>query len=166
MPHHSAAGSVGLTTDTGPMPLFRRNRRPTLTPPTPVRRPQFQLLHPLATRPVSLADVATSKPNLVREHLKRTRTEFIWTCDDISDLNVTVNRQFATLVALVETAFAHTAMREHYHVKRDGVPSLLLLLREPTFTTLTTATKFRYLVHHGADSNTRILVVCSWLRPL
>lgn len=149
------------------MRLFRRNRRPDPVPPrAPVRRPQFQRLHSLATGPVSLADVANRKPNQVRDYLRRERPEFIWACEDLTDLNVTIDRQFDTPGALVEAAFVDTAMREHFHVKRDGVASRLLLLREETFTRLATGTKFRYLVHHGGDANTNILVVCSWLRPI
>jgi hypothetical protein len=141
------------------MPLFGRRRRPSPAPPTQGRRPQFQLLHPLATGPIGLENLASSKPNLVHDHLRRTRPEFIWTCDDLSDLDVTVNRQFPTPAALVETAFANQAMCEHYHVKRDGVPSVMLLILEPTFNKIATVTKFRYLARHGADSNTSILVV-------
>lgn len=61
---------------------------------------------------------------------------------------------------------ADPALREHFHVKRDGVASRLLLLREATFIRLATGTEFRYLLHYGGDANTNILVVCSWLRPL
>jgi hypothetical protein len=143
------------------MPLFGRRHRPSPALPPQRRRPQFQLLHPLATGPVGLDDVPNSKPNLVRDHLRRIRPEFIWTCDDLSELDVTVDRQFPTPAALVEMAFANQAMREHYHVKRDGVPSVMLLILKPTFNKIATATKFRYLAHHGADSNTTILVVCS-----
>ncbi|MGI8313452.1 hypothetical protein [Saccharopolyspora hattusasensis] len=119
----------------------------------------------MATGPIGLGDVRTAKPNVVRDHLRRTRQEFIWACDDLTDLDVTVDRQFATPAALVEAAFADVAMREHYHVKRDGVPSVMLLLLEPTFNKIATVTKFRYLAKHGDDSNTSVLVVCSWLRP-
>jgi hypothetical protein len=89
-----------------PMPLFGRRRRPTRprTPSPQGRRHQFQLLHPMATGPVGLGDIPTSKPNFVPDHLRRKRPEFIWACDDLSDLDVTVDRQFPTPAALVETA--------------------------------------------------------------
>lgn len=130
---------------------------------------QHELMHDLArVGPATLDDVVTTKPNAAGNLVKRKCPDGVWTCDDMSGLvpDVPVKRQFPTKASLVDAAFRGVAEREFYQVKRDGAPEVVVMVFEPTFDVLAKNIRFRYLAKHGRDSNTVIIVVQSWLRPL
>ncbi|RLK54449.1 hypothetical protein CLV68_6001 [Actinokineospora cianjurensis] len=110
----------------------------------------------------------TTKPNVVHQAIDLKRCEGVWTCDDLSELvpDVPVRRRFPTMAALLDDVFRHVAERELYHMKRDGSAEIVIMLLEPTFEVLAKNIRFRYLVKHGQDPNTKVIVVQSWLRPL
>lgn len=123
---------------------------------------EHELMHDLArVGPVTVADVVITKPSQLYQAVDRKRCDGVWTCDDLSEIRPTVpvQVQHHTKAALLNALFDNTAEREFYHVKRDGVAEAVVVLLEPTFKELAKNIRFRYLVKHGEDSNTRIIVV-------
>jgi hypothetical protein len=160
---NNAPGGVWIC-DTVRMGWLKRRK-----PPTQPRRyvqqgrlRQHELMHDLATvGPVTLADVVAAEPYLVRDLVRRKHVEGVLTCDDLSPVapDVRVTRQFPTKSALLDALFNNVAEREFYHVKRDGVATVVAVLLRPTFEVLTKNIRFRYLAKHGQDSNIVIIVV-------
>lgn len=140
----SAAGLPGISTQSRTTPSVGR---------------RFPRLHPPTSDPISLDDVEAPVWRDVERVISRNRPEFIWTSDDMEDLKITGDiRRFPSGLSMIETLADSLGTREHYHVKRDGIAMVLLLLRETTFDALADHPDFRYMVKHKLDSNLRIVV--------
>lgn len=123
---------------------------------------QHELMHDLArVGPAALADVTVTAPHNLSALVRRECVDGVWTCDDLTTVvpGLPVKRQFPTRASLLEALFQDVAEREFYHVKRDGAPAVVAVILESTFEAMARNIRFRYLVHHGQDSNTVIIAV-------
>lgn len=124
---------------------------------------------------VGLHEVLTAKPNQVRDKLRTSLGyDRIWTAGDFSDigisnvadLNVAVDRRFASAEPMFQAALESVAVRQRLHRAGEGPDNLMMLLSEPAFYRSRTSTRFRYVLNHTRTCRFHVLVVCSWLRPL
>lgn len=142
--HTSAARPGGIPTQSGPAPSVSS---------------RFPRLHPPTGDPISLDDVEAPLWRDVARVILRHRPTVIWTADDMEDLEITGDiRRFPSALSMIEAMAKTIGTREFYHVKRDGMAMVLLLLRETTFDALADHPDFRYMVKHKRDSNLRIVV--------
>lgn len=136
----------------------------------PFRKHRRQVSNP----PVGLDEVITSKPNLLRANLGRSKDITVWTAGDfadirlggVDDLGLTVDRRFSSAAAMFQAALDSVAGRERLHRLGEGPENLYMVMSEPVFLVNRTEARFRYILDRKDQCRFTVLVVCSWLRPL
>jgi hypothetical protein len=141
-----------------------------------VRWPFRKARHQPVDTSVGIDEVTRCKPDQLQHEvgLPHAKDPMIWAAGDFTDigldaidrLNVPIARRFTSVADMFQVALGSVEIRERAYRHGEGPATLYLLMSEHAFRAQKTDKRFRYVIDHKSTCSFKVMVVCSWLRPL